>query len=279
MEIGILSDEISLDLEEALEEGARLGFTHYELRCLDDYEHRVPRFKDGRLEAVEAAVKSGRMNITGVSPGLFKGDLHDEETVEHQLETLLPETCQITRDLDSDLIIVFAFEDTGIADRARAMQKLARAADICAGYDIRLAIENEPGMYCDTGVKTAVFVEELNKDNSGINWDPGNACSAGEAAYPIGYEAVRSRLLNVHIKDTIPIPPDKWENRLIGDGGVNWVGQFHALKRDAILSHLTLETHVFPLIESTREDIRRIRLMMDWVDTFFPSSNSDETGS
>ena len=120
--------------------------------------------------------------------------------------------------------------------------------------------------FCDTGVNTAEFVKSINAENVGINWDPANALVAGEAAYPVGYDAVRPYIQNVHIKDAIPVPPDKWENRLIGDGGVNWLGQLRALMNDKPIDHLTLETHVFPVLEATREDVRRLKIIMDAVD-------------
>ncbi|MBT6770243.1 MAG: hypothetical protein HOA81_14795, partial [Opitutales bacterium] len=79
-------------------------------------------------------------------------------------------------------------------------------------------------------------------------------------------DAVRPYIQNVHIKDAIPVPPDKWENRLIGDGGVNWLGQLRALMNDKPINHLTLETHVFPVLEATQEDVRRLKIIMDAVD-------------
>ncbi len=68
------------------------------------------------------------------------------------------------------------------------------------------------------------------------------------------------------------MPPDKWENRLIGDGGVNWLGQLWALRRDGDLSHLTLETHVFPVLEATREDLRRLRILFETIDALEANS-------
>ncbi len=143
------------------------------------------------------------------------------------------------------------------------VELLKEAAEITGAFDLQMAVENEPGSYCDTGINTAAIVESIDMPHVGINWDPANAVVSGEVAYPIGYQAVLPFLQNVHIKDAIPIPPDKWENRLIGDGGVNWLGQLRSLLIDKPVSHLTLETHVFPLLESTREDLRRLRLLFD----------------
>ena len=154
----------------------------------------------------------------------------------------------------------------GGGNSEEALSILKEAGQIVAKHGLQLSIENEPGFFCDTGVNTAEFVKSINAENVGINWDPANALVAGEAAYPVGYEAVRPYLQNVHIKDAIPIPPDKWENRLIGDGGVNWLGQLRALINDKPIDHLTLETHVFPVLEATREDVRRLKILMNTVE-------------
>jgi sugar phosphate isomerase/epimerase len=145
---------------------------------------------------------------------------------------------------------------------------LKEAAAVAKAYGLELSVENEPGAWCDTGVNTAAIVEAIGLEHVGVNWDPANAVYAGEAAYPVGYDAVRHLIQNVHIKDGIPLPPDKWENRLIGDGGVNWIGQLRAFQRDQPVPFYTLETHVFPLMESTREDLRRLRILEATVREF-----------
>lgn len=267
-EFGILSDEISLNLDEALREGSALGFRKYEIRCIDSYEERVPYFKKEYEDRLVREVEEGNIEVTAISPGLFKIKLSETEKLEKQLHTDLPKTCELAVRMKCPIIIVFGFLTEEGGNRDEVIRHLSEAGKITASYGLKLAVENEPGAYCDTGERTAAIVKAIDQPDVGINWDPANAISCYEPAYPIGYEAVKPYLLNVHIKDQIPLPPDKWENRLIGDGGMNWVGQLRALKRDKILPHLTLETHVFPLLESTHEDMRRLKILMQTVDAF-----------
>ena len=254
MDLAILTDEISLDLDEALDEGKRLGFSKFELRCVDSYEHRVPYLNPGVEERILRKIENQEIELTALTPGLFKIGLSDTEGIRKALEDALPKTCEMAKRLGAPRIIVFSFLRNGGGNSEEAK------------HGLQLSIENEPGFFCDTGVNTAEFVKSINAENVGINWDPANALVAGEAAYPVGYEAVRPYLQNVHIKDAIPIPPDKWENRLIGDGGVNWLGQLRALINDKPIDHLTLETHVFPVLEATREDVRRLKILMNTVE-------------
>lgn len=266
MEFGILTDEISLNLDEALREGKAMGFRKYEVRCMDSYEERVPYFKKEYEERLIREVETGEIEVTAITPGSFKIKLSETEKLRKQMEVDLPKTCELAVRMKCPLLIVFGFLREPEADESEVIARLREAGEVVADFGLTLAVENEPVSYCDTGENTAAVIKAVARENVGINWDPGNAVSCGEAAYPIGYEAVKPYLKNVHIKDTIPIPPDKWENRIIGEGGMNWLGQLKALRNDRLLPHLTLETHVFPLLESTREDMRRLKILLDAID-------------
>ncbi|MCH6256870.1 sugar phosphate isomerase/epimerase [Puniceicoccaceae bacterium K14] len=265
MEFSILSDEISLNIQDALKHGAEMGFRKYEIRCIDDYEHRVPYFKDGCEQYLQDQVDRNAIEITALTPGVFKIDLSDPGRIRKELDESLPQCCEMAVRLKSPIVIAFGFMRGIGAEREKAIRLLKEAGTIAKQYNLKLAIENEPGSFCDTGANTAAVIEEIAMENVGINWDPGNALTCGEVPYPIGYECVRPYILNMHIKDTIPIPPDKWENRLVGDGGVNWIGQLQAAIDDNILPHLTIETHVFPVLDSTREELRRLHIYLEAI--------------
>ncbi len=269
MELAIITDEISLDLEEALSEGKALGFRKYELRCIDNYKMRVPFFNQGREARLLEEIAKKEIEISALTPGVFKNSLSDRSRLQTELDDILPKTCEMAVRLGAPMIIVFAFLEQKASDRAEVIARLREAGQIAKAFGLQISVENEPGHFCDTGVKTAKIVSEVSMDNVGINWDPGNALGAGEIAYPIGYEAIRPHLFNMHVKDNIPLPNSKWENRLIGDGGMNWLGQLKAVKKDAIIPHLTLETHVFPVLESTRENLRRLRILIETIDDFY----------
>lgn len=269
MDIGILSDEISLDLKEALQLGKSMGLSKYEIRCIDDYKHRVPDIHAHHIKELAKATGDNAIEITGLSPGLFKVPIVNKTELQADLHDRLPRTCDLCHLLKAPRIIVFSGIQSPDGSREQAMDLLLKAAEIVGNAGLELAIENEPGFYCDTGVNSAAFIKEMNLPHVGINWDPANAVIAGEAAYPVGYDAALPHIRNVHVKDSIPLPPDKWENRLIGDGGVNWLGQMQALLRDQPVQHITLETHVFPVLPHTREDLRRLKLLMQYVTDYF----------
>ena len=124
-------------------------------------------------------------------------------------------------------------------------------------HGIKIAVENEPGFWCDTGTRTAEIVKEVGMKNFGINWDPANAYVENEeSAFPAGYESVKGFTFNVHVKDTrlgslVQCCP-------VGEGLIDWDGQIKALLQDRIVEHVTIETHCLPLIEKSKIDIDRI---------------------
>lgn len=273
VELAILTDEISLDIDEALEEGKALGFRKFELRCADSYENRVPYLKAKAESRINQEVERKEIEITALTPGIFKIGLGDSQKIRKEMDVTLPKTCEMAVQLGAPRVIAFSFMTHEGGTAADAITLLKEAGKVAAEFGLQLSIENEPGFFCDTGVHTAAFVKEIHQSNVGVNWDTANALVSGEAAYPVGYDAVLPCIQNVHLKDGIPVPPDKWENRLIGDGGVNWVGQLQALIRDAPVSHVTMETHVFPVLESTRENLRRLKILLKTVEAMNQSAS------
>ena len=78
-----------------------------------------------------------------------------------------------------------------------------------------------------------------------VNWDPGNATALGEVPYPDGYSKLpKDRIGHVHCKDSKKKASGKGVDwAAMGQGIVDWVGQFRALKNDGYRGVVSLETH------------------------------------
>jgi sugar phosphate isomerase/epimerase len=161
------------------------------------------------------------------------------------------------------MIITFGFqrqegESPSLYDRA--VEYMGKAAELAAKEGIRLAIENEPGFWCDTGVNTLRLIRDVNSSALGANWDPCNAYGTDERPYPEGYEAIKPAIINVHAKDTLKgaliqcVP--------VGEGIIDWKGQVQALVRDQIVQHITIETHCHPLVENSENNVKVLRGML-----------------
>lgn len=273
--IGIVTDEISLDLATALRHGVEWGIRLYELRCIGS--QRVPFIDAETRAALLRARKDHGIHFTALSPGTFKCPVEDEAQLLRDSRDTLPRALDLACALGSPTVIVFSFQRSPAADRgtaehdagvpagehdaaARVAEVLHAAADAAASRGLTIAVENEPGFYCDSGQRTAAILAAADHPALRANWDPANAWGCGSAPYPDGYEALRPYISNVHAKDTR-------EGSLVrcvplGEGRIDWRGQLAALRRDACVAHVTVETHCEPLIEHSR---RNIFLLREWM--------------
>ncbi len=252
--LGIVSDEISPDFREALYHGKEWGISIYELRVLRT--GRVPAIEANELNEVLAAAKQHSLRISALSPGIFKHPLSQEAKLREELVDVLPRTISMAKKFNAALVIVFGFqrEPGEPAEQFwKAVEWVRRAADQAGAQNIVLAVENEPGFWCDSGLNTARLIEAVGSPYLRANWDPCNGYGTSERPYPEGYEAIKKFIVNVHVKDT-------QEGSLIrcvpvGEGAVDWKGQLQALVRDRLVNHVTIETHCLPLIEKSRQNV------------------------
>jgi len=261
LELGLVSDEVDPDFGVAVRHAAAWSIRRFELRVLRT--GRVPAVDPAEVRDVAGRVRDGSVMITALSPGTFKHPLSRPAEIEEELRTVLPRTIAMARDLGAGLIITFGFrrEEQEPPDRRkRAVEYLRRAADLVGREGLKLAVENEPGFWCDTGERTRSIIRDVGSPAFGANWDPCNAYGTEERPYPEGYEAVKDAIINVHAKDTLKgsliqcVP--------IGQGVIDWRGQMEALLRDRPVQHVTIETHCHPLVENSRHNVELLRAMM-----------------
>ena len=262
MRIGFITDEISPDFEEAIRLGVSWGIRDFELRTL--HGKRVPQISGGEIHQLMRLQKEHGLRFTALSPGVFKGTLHELARLEHELQEVLPQTYQLARLFCTPIIIGFGFKratsDTP-SDQKRVVEALSRAAASAQQHGLTLAVENEPGFWCDTGTNAARILAQINAPNIRANWDPANAFGLNEEPYPFGYEALKPWIANVHVKDTSKgalaecVP--------LGEGKVDWQAQLQALVRDQLVAHVTLETHCAPLAENSKRNLEYLRGILD----------------
>lgn len=279
----MVTDELSADLETALELARSMGLGAVELRGIE--RQRYPRVDDFLRARVPELIAEAGLSVAALSPGLFKipyprtpppdtrilrwedatlfrRHRDAEALVREHLEELLPATIEAAHELGAPTIVCFSFDradaDPGALPDA-ALDVLRDAAQTVGDAGLTLAIEVEHVCYGDTGAHTAEIAERVGHPALGINWDPANAYRGGdERPYPDGYAAVRELVRHVHFKDA-RTNPQTGRREFVTEGVIDWSGQFEALKVDGYTGYVSVETHARPKIEMTRRFVERAR--------------------
>lgn len=258
MEIGFVTDEISIDVREAIEIGISWDIFRYELRVIG--ENRIPDIDEKKIKQIEELIEKFGLQITALSPGTFKGTLKQNALIEHEICEILPKAFRLAKKFNTEMVIVFGFKranEDHADDEQQVVDLFGRVAESAHKNGLVIAIENEPGFWCDSGANTARILAAVNSPALRANWDPGNSVGTDEPPFPDGYRAIKDWIANVHVKDTakgalVECVP-------IGEGVVDWPGQIHALMQDQLVEHITIETHCLPLLEKSRQNLRVVR--------------------
>src|SRR4051794_25014515 len=129
MQVSIVTDEISADLETAIELGTEWGVSNFELRGYGT--QRVPLFTPYHKHRVKELLEEYGVKICAISPGLFKipfptgkrerfsiqaidSVLYDnwrdgQSLVKYHVEELLPASITYAQDIGASTIVIFSF--------------------------------------------------------------------------------------------------------------------------------------------------------------------------
>jgi len=284
MKISIVTDEISADLETAIELGTEWGVRDFELRGF--YTDRVPNLSVYQKERLGEVLATFDARIIAISPGLFKipyplGPRQDaslawldhglfgnwrglQDQVKYHQQELLPASLEFAKSLGANLIVIFSFHRGGRPAGPppdEILEIFQDAAGQAAAAGLGLAIEVEDEFWADTGQRTAALMEAIDHPALGVNWDPGNAFMAGDTPYPDGYEAIRNWVRHVHFKDAEV--DSHGVRRYAVHGQIDWAGQIQALAMDGYEGYISIETHMRPKVKVAREELELVRRLVE----------------
>lgn len=134
------------------------------------------------------------------------------------------------------------------------LQRITLIADLFAGKGMDLGFE--------TGQETAetlgAFLQQLNKRNVGVNFDPANMILYGKGDPIEALQALGPWLKQCHIKDAVKTrQPGTWGVEVpVGTGQVNWPAFFRTLNQLGYQGNLAIEREAG---EQRATDIRAAR--------------------
>ncbi len=256
MRICLITDEYTNDPDTGFELGRRWGVEDFEIRYA--YRFRVPVGPAWAADRVAAAVAKYGVNITAISPGLFKPIMNTDgskvplstetpEEIRRHLDELLPEFFAFAEKLGTRNITVFALPRAPDSSEMPAVvvDSLAEAAQRAQADGFQLLLENGAGSWAGTAEETRRVLDAVDSAALRLTWDPANAAFSDPVIDPVtdGYPLIRDRVGNVHVKDMAVEDGDGvWV--MMGEGIVDWPGQLAALKADGYEGCLTMESHL-----------------------------------
>jgi sugar phosphate isomerase/epimerase len=252
--LGVITDELSEDLDHALAVCKELDIHVVELRSI--WGTSIVDLADDQIARLETSLRDGGFSVAAIASPYLKCHLEEDKTVpagplhsagqapRSRQGEILERSLDLADRLDAPIVRAFSFWrlPDPIAARQEIRDVLQEATATVAKRGKLLGLENEHSCNIGTGGEAAWYLERIPDRTFGLIWDPGNEAALGSVPYPGGYEAVRERIHHVHLKDAAYISTETGFVR-IGDGAIAYEDQFRAFVDDAYAGVLSLETH------------------------------------
>jgi L-ribulose-5-phosphate 3-epimerase len=276
--LGIITDEVSPDLEQALQFVVNHSLPYCELRTL--WKKSIMTLTQEELDRARRLIRTRGVKVVDIASPLFKYDLPEMPAplppqnrdlfrahyTDKDTERLLLKCFDLARFFGTTKIRVFSYFRTADPTKAYPLvrERLAQAALLAARQGMVLILENE--FICNVGTSKELgrLVRDINSPHLCGNWDPANAAVLGEVPYPDGYREVRGLFAHMHIKDLRKDPQTGkviWAR--VGDGIIDYRGLLRAVRADSYAGVLSLETHYRRpdgnALESSREALEGLR--------------------
>ena len=256
LKLGVITDEISQDLDHALAVSRELGLQFVELRGM--WNKNLMDLKQDEMKEARRLITKYEMKVTDIASPFMKVDAPGFTTKEGQRDTfnarfgykeqpeVLERAIELAKVFETDKIRVFSFwrieKPAEVFDLVVA--DLRRALETAKKHKISLVLENEHDCNIATAADSVKLLSAIQDPSFGLNWDPGNAYAAGETPYPGGYNLLpKNRIFHMHVKDAKRKANGDSEWVPMGKGAIDYVGQFKALMRDGYSHAVSLETH------------------------------------
>ncbi|MGN6642581.1 MAG: sugar phosphate isomerase/epimerase family protein [Verrucomicrobiota bacterium] len=122
----------------------------------------------------------------------------------------------------------FLPHDKSAPEFSKMLGRLAELAELFAARDLELGLETGQ----ESALALATLLNELNRPNVGVNFDPANMILYGKGDPVEALRILKPWLRQIHLKDAKPaVVPGTWGEEVpLGEGQVDWPKFFATLK-------------------------------------------------
>ena len=268
--LGVVTDEISDDLKEALEIAKSWGLKYIELHSV--WGKNICDVDPATLSRVLRIVRSSGLIVTNIDSLTLRCSLEDDEEYSQHIEHLL-RSIEIAPLFDTNVVRLFSFwKEENVEDKwEQIFEKMELPIRIAEREGVVLGLENVSSGNIGTSDDLVRVFDQFNSPNLKLIWDPGNAFAAGEESpFPDGYEKVKKKIIHIHIKDVMFDADGKRIWKPVGKGSVDYAGHLKQLYEDNYQGVIALETHCTSAngskVEGTKESLDGIMQIIEGIE-------------
>ena len=242
--LAVFTDEVSQDPERAAKLALEFDLEGVEIRSV--WNTQPHDLSEQQIAELTRLLQAYNLKVCSIASPFLKCNLGDQEAYRQHLD-LLRRCISLGKQLGTNIIRGFTCWQTedSPAVWAEVEQLYRQVIPLLESEDAIIGIENEHDTTAATAALTAQFLARLNHPRVRAIWDTANEvfASDGERPFPEGYTRLRPYMVHAHVKDAYHDAAGQPHVALIGQGAVDFKGQFAALTQSGYRGWVSLETH------------------------------------
>lgn len=241
---GVITDEISQDMKTAIELALRYKLDGIEIRSV--WEKGPHELDEGDIREIRSMAEDAGLKVCCIAAPFFKCDIDNRaEIAEHH--EILKKCVHLAQSLGTSLIRGFTFWNKGSFEDHldRIVSEFEVPVKILEKEKMTMVLEEEPSVFAANTAKNKRVIEKINSPYIQALWDPANELydrNEGIRPYPEAYNTIKPYIKHVHIKD-VKEKNGEMAEMPIGEGQVDYRGQFRELLKENYNGFVVLETH------------------------------------
>ena len=195
-----------LNLKEAIELYAKIGFEGVEIICADDYSCALQiDSSPAVIEETKVLLSYHELQVSDLVAYTKNYNLKDNQKRRDAIDEL-KRVIDLAYLMDCHSVRLWAGEDPqGKIENSYELliQSFQQIGVYLKGSTITANVENHPFSEAISAERTVQIVEDVGSENIGIVYDPANLIVMGNQDYHQGFEVQKPYINHVHLKDLI----------------------------------------------------------------------------
>lgn len=244
---GVITDEISQDFQRAVFLAVKYKLDGVEIRSV--WENGPHELSKKDIKKIREILNDTSLEVCCISAPFFKCDIDNMNEIEEHME-ILKKCIHLAQTLGTNYVRGFTFWKKGSFEEnfEKIISRFEGPLKLLKKEGVTLVLEFDPGVFASNAVKLVRIIDKICEPQVKALWDPGNDIFStdGEIPYPDGYKIIKPYMLHMHIKDAVRLPDGRVNGVPIGEGQVDYRGQFRELIKSDYNGYVVLETHYRP---------------------------------